>query len=937
MYRLTKIVLLLIACVIAGNSQLRGQVLKQDAKLVSGVLKNGFKYYIYPDNSDKAQTSIQLFVNAGSLQENDNQLGLAHFVEHMAFNGSENYPKNQVITYLESLGVKFGADLNAHTSYDETVYKISIDTKDQTNLSKALDIVYDWAYNLSFDSLELEKERGIIIEEWRTKQGASARMSDQTLPLIFYNSRYAERKPIGTLDILRNFQRPTIVDFYKTWYRPDLMGIAVVTNQDVKLTEKIIKQLFSRAKKVKKAAKRERYALAEHKDTLFNIYTDKEAKSVDFTYITKLPAINPLKTVSDLEYRILRNMSNALIKKRFDRITQKSDDYKSSSMSFSDLLLNNGLSIGGAVLFENNIEAGIAEFLLEKERIVKYGFTSEEITSYAKQAVAQLSRSNENDNSLNASLLLGQLKDNFFNGDILMDKNNRKDQSIRILESVDSVRIVKHIANYFSAGNTVILLAAPERLKDKLPNNSTLKRLFEESRNKTIAPWKDVVIVPTQLLSKEPVAGSVVRKTKIDQINVEKWDLSNGAHVYVKISNSRKNHLQLTGFRKGGYAAIDSSKYVNAAFTKNILGNSGAGKFDRNALTKFLTGNSASATFMMSSHREGLSASAKSKDVKMMFELMYLKWTSPKVDQNVFNSIKKRAIDAAQTKQFDVSKDYTDQLSKAIGSDDFDENKISAEKIENELNIEGIIPVFNERFGSARDFDFIIISDIATDSIQSYVEKYIASLPADSYQIDQQIPSYTNTADRDILVYAGEAQKATVNLFFQTIDSKYDYPEILMNEIAESILKVKLRKNLREEQSGVYGVGVNVSATSEPTNLMRTRVNFTCEPQRKDFLIEQVFVELNKIVKEPTYFSEELENAKVQMQQAYKKQYDKDTFWSAELRNHVYFNFSNWDYFTQYEKILNAITAEQMSRYIHDKILKAKQIKAVMMPAQINN
>lgn len=205
MLRLTKIVLLVVACVIAGNSQLRGQVLKQDAKLVSGVLKNGFKYYIYPDNSDKAQTSIQLFVNAGSLQEHDNQLGLAHFVEHMAFNGSKNYPKNQVITYLESLGVKFGADLNAHTSYDETVYKISIDTKDQTNLSKALDIVYDWAYNLSFDSLELEKERGIIIEEWRTKQGASARMSDQTLPLIFYNSRYAERKPIGTLDILRNF------------------------------------------------------------------------------------------------------------------------------------------------------------------------------------------------------------------------------------------------------------------------------------------------------------------------------------------------------------------------------------------------------------------------------------------------------------------------------------------------------------------------------------------------------------------------------------------------------------------------------------------------------------------------------------------------------------------------------------------------------------
>ena len=929
-----KIVWLFVAGVMASNMQLSGQVLKQDAKLVTGVLKNGFKYYIYPDNSDKAQTSIQLFVNAGSLQENDNQLGLAHFVEHMAFNGSKNYPKNQVITYLESLGVKFGADLNAHTSYDETVYKISIDTKDKSNLSKALDIVYDWAYNLSFDSLELEKERGIIIEEWRTKQGASARMSDQTLPLIFYNSRYAQRKPIGTLDILRSFQRPTIVDFYKTWYRPDLMGIAVVTNQDVKETEKIIKKLFSRAKKVKQSPSRERYTLAKHQDTLYNIYTDKEATTIDFTYISKLPAINPLKAEVDLENRILRNAVNTLIKKRFDRITQKSDAYKSSSMSFSDLLLNNALSIGGAVLFDDNVENGILEFLKEKERIVRYGFTKEEIHSYRKQTLAQLNRIDGNENTLNVSLLLGQLKDNFFNGDILMDKTDRKSKSIHILESLDSVSLVNHLRSYFSPGNTVVLLAAPERVKDQLPTEKSLQNLFVESNRANILPWKDDTDIPTQLLAEDPKEGSILRKTKIDQIDVYKLELSNGANVYVKYSNSRKNHLQLTGFRKGGYAALDSSKYVNAAFTKNILGNSGAGDFDRNALTKFLTGNSASATFMMSSHREGLSASAKSKDVQSMFELMYLKWTSPRVDQNVFNSIKKRAIDAAKSKQFDVAKDYTDRVSKAIGSDDFDENKISAEKIEKDLNIDAIIPVFKDRFGSARDFDFVIVTDISSDSLESYVTKYIASLPTGPYQSEQRIPSYASTIDQNIIVQAGEANKATVNLFFQTVSVKYDYPEILINEMIENIIKVKLRKNLREEQSGVYGVGVNVSATSEPTNLMRTRINFTCDPMRKDFLIDQVFIELHKIVKDSNYFAEELKNAKIQLLQDYQKQFDKDTFWSAELRNHVYFKFSNWDYFTGYEKMLDGITGEQISHYVNDKILKAKQIKAIMMPAK---
>lgn len=294
-----KITVGLLTVLLVSMGFLQAQNLKQDPKLLRGKLKNGFQYFIYPNNTNNQQTAIQLFVNAGSLQEEDNQLGLAHFVEHMAFNGSKHYPKNEVITYLESLGVKFGADLNAHTSYDETVYKITINSKTNENLEKALDIVSDWAFNLSFDSLEIEKERGIIIEEWRTKEGLSARLSDQTLPLIFANSRYGDRKPIGTLDILRHFQRPTLVDFYQKWYRPNLMGLAVVTNQDPKVVEKMVKKLFGRAKNRKPEAKRIAYSLANHADTLVNIYTDKEANTIDFSYIGILPASKSLKTEAD--------------------------------------------------------------------------------------------------------------------------------------------------------------------------------------------------------------------------------------------------------------------------------------------------------------------------------------------------------------------------------------------------------------------------------------------------------------------------------------------------------------------------------------------------------------------------------------------------------------------------------------------------------------
>lgn len=907
------------------------QPLKQDPKLVAGVLKNGFHYYIYPSTGSNQQSAIQLFVNAGSLQEREDQRGLAHFVEHMAFNGSQNFPKNEVVTFLESLGVKFGADLNAHTSFDETVYKISIDSREKENLAKALDIVYDWAFNLSFDSLEIEKERGIIIEEWRTKQGVDARMSDETLPLIFYNSRYADRKPIGTMEVLRNFQRPTIVDFYQSWYRPELMGIAVVTNQDVKETEKIIKKLFSKAKNAKHAPKREAYKLKEHQDTLYKVYTDKEASSIDFSYITKLPVAAPLNTKANFLEHMQRRMVNQLIKKRFDRLAQLDNTYKSASMSFSDLLLHNGLSIGGAVLFEDQVELGIGKFLEEKMRLVRYGFSHQEIQDFKVQYQAQLDRA-PSDKAVNPGFMLMSMKNNFFNGEVLLDKEYSRELSLSLLANIDSVSLQQHLQAYFKPGNTVVLLSGPERLMDSLPTQERLAELFAAAEGAKLMPWKDHVEIPRQLLEVEPKAGVVQKKQSVAAIDLHRWTLANGARVHLKKSDGRKAHLQLTAFRKGGVLALDSADYVNALYAKDIIGASGAGVFSRQALTKFLNGNSASAVFVLSQHREGLSASANMKDVQSMFELLHLKWTQPRVDTAVFSNIKKRLLETASAKAHSVTEDYSKAISNAIGADDAANSDVSAARIVKDLQLERIVPVFKERFQSAADFDFVLIGDFDVDSIQPFVEKYIGGLPGTPYQQAQRVPTYSQTENQDILLYAGEAEKATVNLFFQTNELRYDYPEILMNELMENVFKVKLRKNLREEQSGVYGVSVNVNATSEPMSLLRTHINFTCEPVRKDFLIEQVFVELHKIAQDPSYFQEELDNAKVQMIQAYEKMYNKETFWSAELRNHIYFQFDNWSYFTDYKTMVNGITAEAISKWTQNKVIDARQVKAVLMP-----
>lgn len=915
------------------------QKLQQDHRLVKGTLKNGFTYYIYPNDQKNKQSYIQLFLNAGSLQEKDSQQGLAHFVEHMAFNGSKNYPKNDIISFLESLGVKFGADLNAHTGYDETVYKITINTEDKDKLEKAIDIVADWAFELSFDQQEIDKERGVIIEEWRTRQSSSSRMSEHYLPLIFQNSRYAERKPIGKLDILRNFDRPTILDFYNSWYRPNLMAIAVVTNQDLKSVEKYIKQEFKKAKNPKPFPVRENYSIPARQDTLYSIVTDKEATSIDFSYISTIEPMNKVKTEIDFFTNLQKSFTNALSKKRFERITQLDASFKSGSMTVGNLLINNGVTSGGATLYENNIEQGIKDYIYEKQRILNFGFTRTEIEEIKKEQLAALERSVKNDSKTNASAIIANMKNDFTTGSTLLSKEENYRLMKKYMPAIDSVLLLQYSRQFYKPGNTVVMLTAPESIKDKLPTQKQLAAWdFQAQQNSNIEVWSDDEKVPEKLLPHTVNAGEIVKIDSIKEVGVQKWTLSNGLTVYVKKNSDRKNHIALTGYRKGGIMSLDSTKYVNAVFAKNVIGASGAGDFTRRALTKYLIGNTSSATFIFSGNREGVAASADIKDIETMFQLLYLKWTAPRADEYVFNNIKKKALENAKNANNSPTTLYNKRIAEKLRSEDEFSTDIDFERIEKELKYNEILSTYQSKFKSARDFTFILIGDFDAEQIKPYIAQYLASLPVGNYAGENKKNTVkTNANEADILMYQGESEKATVNIFYQNNNITYDYPEILQYEVLQEVLKVKLRKNLREENSGVYGVGVNVGATSIPSPLLRTRIVFTCAPERKDFLIEQVGYELDKIAKDPKYFEEELKNIKTQLLVDYQKQYSKGTFWSAQLRNHFYFGFKDWSYFTNYNNMLDNITAEQLSKLTREKLLKSHKIQAVLMPSNNEN
>ncbi|KQC02573.1 pitrilysin family protein [Pedobacter sp. Hv1] len=911
------------------------QQLKQNPNLVTGKLKNGFTYYIYKTDRAKGNSVLRLFLNAGSLQEDNSQQGLAHFIEHMAFNGTKHYSKNDVIEFLESKGVKFGADLNAHTSFDETVYKISINTKDEKNLEKSIDIMGDWAFGVTFDQNEIDKERGVVIEEWRSKQGADNRLREQYLPVLFNKSRYAERLPIGKVEILKTFKRQTIVDFYEKWYRPDLMSIAIVTDIDPKKVEGYIKHEFNQYQ-AKSKAPRVYYELPPHKDTLFSIITDKEASSIDLSIFNKIKSFKGIQTEEDYKNQLTRSFFNALAKNRFSRIAQLQNDFKEGSFSVSNLVLKNGIVSGGVSLYHDQINEGIAKYLTETQRIIRYGFTNDEVIKLREEYIATIKRAAATEDKTEPETYVNEIHDLFYNGTTMLAKAERNRLALKYAAQIDSTAIIHFLKSVNNQGNTVVLLTAPEKDAANLPNQLALKKMFAKSVAEKISPWTDNITIPKQLLANEPKAGKVIKEEQISAIGVTKWTLSNGTTVYLKPTNEKKDYISLSGFRAGGIYALDSTQFVTSQFVKAVTGLSGAGEFSRRALTQFLAGNTASATLVLSSTREGVVSSADWKDAKTMFQLMYLKWVYPNADPLTFEQAKRQTIERLDNNKQSPTYEYNKAIAELLKGDDDYASDISAERINKELHFKDIIPVFKSRFGSAKDFQFVIVGGFSPDSIKPLIEQYIGGLPAGTYnnKFEYKGPAGGDTA-KDILVFAGKAPKSTVNLFYQSNEVNYDYPEILVQTLLQEVLKVKLRLNLREENSGVYGVGVSISSTSIPAPLIRSRISFSCAPESAEFLIKQAQLEVKKVAENPDYFLSDLTNIKVQQIDGYKKQAGKNLFWSSSLRNQFYFGFKDYSFFNDYENMINKISPAMIADYAKKYLVETPGIKAVLMPENL--
>ncbi|RPI63525.1 MAG: insulinase family protein, partial [Ignavibacteriales bacterium] len=579
-----------------------------DKNVTIGKLENGIKYYIRKNQKPEKRAELYLIVSAGSVSENEKQLGLAHFVEHMAFNGTKNFKKNELINYLESIGIQFGPELNAYTSFDQTVYMLTVPTDSLEILTKGFLVLEDWAHNQAFDPTEIDKERGVIIEEWRLGRGAQMRMLDKQLPILFKDSKYAERLPIGKKEIIESFNHQTLIDFYKDWYRPDLIAVAAVGDFDVKEIEGYIKKHFEKIPYPEQIKQREFYPIPNHDETYFAIASDKEAiYSIISMYYKRNPDV--IKTVDDYKNLIIHELFFSMLNDRLSEITQMADPPFNFSNAVSRKFVKSAdASILAAIVKEGGIYNGFEALLREAERVRQHGFTSTELERQKTNQLRMVEKRRDEKDKTESRELMQDFVSNYLFDEPLIGIDNQYSLYNLLIPQITLEDVNRISEELITPKNRVVMIAIPEKDGVAIPNETELAKIIEKVSNEKIEPYVDKVQVKP-LVGVIPNPSPVVESKHIEELGITEWKLGNGVRVFIKPTDFKNDEIVFSAFSSGGSSLVSDEDFLSANNAASLVQESGIGKFSKTELDKYLTGKMVSVYPYVGFYDEGLSGS----------------------------------------------------------------------------------------------------------------------------------------------------------------------------------------------------------------------------------------------------------------------------------------------------------------------------------------
>ena len=916
---------LLLGFLLAGAYQARAQQLPLDTAVHTGKLANGFTYFIRHNEEPKNRVVMFMVNKVGSILEDDDQRGLAHFMEHMSFNGTTHFPKNELVDYLQKNGVRFGADINAYTSFDETVYQLPLPADKPEVVKQGLEIMHDWAHGATLDPAEIDKERGVVLEEKRLGKGAGERMRRQYFPVILNNSRYANRIPIGTDEILNNFKPATIRRFYDDWYRPDLQAIIVVGDIDAKQMEQMIKARFADLKNPAKERPRTKYTVPLTGKNQFIAVTDPEMTATTLDVMYKQPEL-PSQTAGDYREMIKRELFNMMINGRLGELSRQADPpFLHGSIAIHNVIAGVDAYDISVTARPGELRKGFEALWQENERLKRFGFTATEFERSKTRYLATMeSILKEKDKTPSARFVNEYVK--YFLQGTASPGITYEYQLVKQLLAKLPVGELNALAKT-SESNRDILLLAPQKDKAGLPAEAEIMNWMNAATAVNIKPYVDD-IGNEKLLAAEPVPGKIISKVTDTTNGTTMLKLSNGIRVLLKPTNFQNDQLDFNAFAPGGTSLYSDEDYQSAV-AANMIPSFGAGNYNTTELNKYTQLKRIGIQTGIDERWETINGGSLTKDVEAELQLLYAQLTAPRKDSMQFKGIMARLKDGLANRSSSPASVFQDTVNAVLNGYNVRRTGLTVQKLE-QINLDKAYHIYKERFADFSGFTFVFIGNIDTAKVYPLIEKYLASLPAAGQTVQAKdlhihIPEGVITKT----VYKGTEPRATVDLVFSGLFD-FSFADKLKMSALNETLQIRLIERLREDESGVYSPNVSVSCEKLPEQRFELSVSFGCAPQNVDKLIASALDEIEKL-KTTGPLQVNLDKFKAEYGNTWELNLKSNMFWQYYLTSQLQ-NGEDLNQYQGYVKTLNAITVDDVKAMAAKYLTGKNYIKLVLLP-----
>jgi len=903
-----------------------------DESVRHGILENGMTYYIKSNQEPKERASFYIIQNVGALLEEDNQNGLAHFLEHMAFKGTEHFPEKGIIDFLERHGVAFGENINAYTMQNRTIYMLSdVPVNKPGILDSCLLILNDWSNYLLLTEEEIDAERGVIKEEWRTRRNAQFRMYSASMEYLYHNSKFAERDVIGDLDVIENFEYDALRSFYNEWYRTDLQAIALVGDFDTDEVEQKVVELFSQIPAVDNPLERPFYEIPDHADPVYGLVTDTEADQTIIQYMIRHRKANDgPETFMGYRERYIHNLFNSMMSQRIQELVQKGDPpFVVGMINYGDFERGYEALTAITIPRSNQEELSFTALITELERARRYGFTQGELDRAKAEILAQWEKYYKERDKISNEEYINSYVDNFLNGDAYPSTEFAYQAVQAILPTITLEDFKQRLSSWITDQNQVLVVQGPEGEGVEHLSEAASLAILDQVASVEIEPYEDEALAES-LVSSEPPPAAVVEEKKLEILDAVEWTLENGARVVFRKAEYEKDQVQIRAYSIGGSSLYDDEDVPTTDMLTTLIQMYGVGDFDAMGLQKMLTGKNISLQLSLRNLSEGLNGTASPKDMGAMMQLVYLHFNQPRFDKEAHDAMLARFMAYVENMNNNPQKVMSDSLN-LIVTNNHPRMRVLDQQFLQDIDYERIKVIYRDRFADAGDFFFIIVGNMEEEEVKLLAQKYIGAiedLPRTETWVDRKVYEPEGVVEK-VIPISLEIPKANVNIIIHQ-DMEYNPYNQMVMRVIEGILDLRYMESIREEEGGTYGVGIMTSLNKWPLEKATMQINFDCDPERAQDLKEKVFAELEKLATEGPS-EEDLSKTTENILKDRQESKEHNSYYLATLYNYYLYGI-NFDDPANYEDIVNGLTAADVKNVMQAFYTDPNIVDVVFVP-----